>query len=351
MPLLARMIASPLSVEVGHGAVAGLERVLAVGGFSRTGKVAVLVGPGLGEQVADVVTSQLPRADIVPVRGGSVLAAREITASLSSCSYDAVVGVGGGQTLDVAKYAASLMGTPMIAVATSLAHDGLASPVASLEHDGRKSSYGVHTPLAVLVDLDYVLAAPPRQLRSGVGDVVSNLSALADWELAVRECDETFDGLAAAMARCAANSVLDRSDSVSSPAFLTALAEALILSGLAMAVAGSSRPCSGGDHEILHAVNHLYPSVGNHGELAGLGALFCTYLRKDEQAFRATEACLVRHQLPRRPAELGLTDAQFVTAVMHAPRTRPDRFTILESLHLEHGCLEQKVAEYLDHLS
>ena len=64
----------------------------------------------------------------------------------------------------------------MMAVATNLAHDGLASPVASLEHEGGKSSYGVPIPLAVVVDLDYVrTAARAMQLRSGIGDAVSNV--------------------------------------------------------------------------------------------------------------------------------------------------------------------------------
>ena len=59
------------------------------------------------------------------------------------------------------------------------------------------------------------------------------------------------------------------------------LAEALVLSGMAMSVAGTSRPCSGACHEIVHAVDELY-GVSDHGELAGLGAAFATFLRGDE---------------------------------------------------------------------
>ena len=101
--------------------------------------------------------------------------------------------------------------------------------------------------------------------------MVSNLSAVADWELAADDTGELVDGLAAAMARSAAHAVLHQPGHARSDEFLTVLAEALILSGLAMAVAGSSRPCSGGDHEIMHAVDQLYPGTGSHGELAGVG--------------------------------------------------------------------------------
>jgi glycerol-1-phosphate dehydrogenase [NAD(P)+] len=346
MPLLARMVASPLVVDVRRGAVSGLARLLADGGISTGGRVAVVVGPQQGEQIARSLGDTLAASTIIPVRSGSVDAARDVAATLRS-SYDAVVGIGGGRTIDVSKYAASLVGLPMVAVATNLAHDGLASPVASLEHEGRKGSYGVHIPLAVFVDLDYVRRAPARMVRAGIGDVVSNLSALADWELAAAERSEPVDGLAAAMARTAAEAVVNRDDGIDSDEFLTCLAEALILSGLAMAVSGSSRPCSGGDHEILHAIDQLYPGTSNHGELAGLGALFCTYLREDRALFDRVDALLRHHELPRLPDDVGLTTEQFSDAVAAAPATRPDRYTILEHLDLSKEDARRHVDAYV----
>jgi glycerol-1-phosphate dehydrogenase [NAD(P)+] len=349
--LLARMIASPLTVDVRRGAIAGLGDLLSGGGFSSRGKVAVLLGPGQGEELTAVVRPQLPGADLMTVPEATVDAARDLAAALRGSSYDAVVGIGGGRTLDVAKYVSSLVGLPMVSVATNLAHDGIASPTASLVHEGRKASYGVHIPLAVIVDLDYVSRAPQRMVRSGVGDVVSNLSALADWRLAFSQVGERVDGLAAAMAGAAANAVLYRPDSVESDDFLATLAEALILSGLAMAVTGTSRPCSGGDHEIIHAIDELFPDTSNHGELAGIGALFCTFLREDSVELAAIDACLRRHQLPRLPADVGLSVEQFTEAVVHAPQTRPDRYTILEHLALSPDAMRKKVDEYVSALA
>jgi glycerol-1-phosphate dehydrogenase [NAD(P)+] len=341
------MLASPLTVDVRRGAVASLGRLLADGRISAGGKVLVLVGRGQGEMIADVLGAQLRDATVVPVADASVEHAREIAVSMRQTSYDAVVGIGGGRTLDVAKYVASLVALPMVAVATNLAHDGIASPVASLEYEGRKGSYGVHIPIAVFVDLDYVRRAPARMVRSGIGDAVSNLSAVADWQLAMDERGEAVDGLAVAFARSAAEAVAHRTDGIDSFGFLTTLAEALILSGLAMAVAGSSRPCSGGDHEILHAIDQLFPGVSNHGELAGLGALFCAYLREDEQQYGVIDASLRRHGLPRTPQDVGLTEQQFAEAVAFAPLTRPDRYTILEHLALSAEQVDARVADYL----
>jgi len=231
-------------------------------------------------------------------------------------------------------------------VATNLAHDGIASPVSSLEHESGKGSYGVVPPVAVIVDLDRVRSGPPRLVRAGIGDVVNNLSAIADWELAGADRGEPIDGLAVMLARTAAQAVLHQPGTVGDDEFLTVLAESLVLSGIAMTVAGSSRPCSGGDHEILHAIDQLFPGAGNHGELAGVGALFCTYLRGDERLGSLMSACLARHELPRVPADLGLSHAEFTKAVLHAPATRPGRYTILERLALDECAIARQVEEF-----
>jgi glycerol-1-phosphate dehydrogenase [NAD(P)+] len=115
---------------------------------------------------------------------------------------------------------------------------------------------------------------------------------------------------------------------------------------MAMTVAGSSRPASGGCHEILYAIDELYPGTGNHGELAGVGALFCTYLRGEDRGCALLSACLGRHGLPRTPADLGLSQAEFTKAVLHAPATRPGRYTILERLALDECAIAQRVADF-----
>jgi glycerol-1-phosphate dehydrogenase [NAD(P)+] len=330
--------------------VAGLAPLLADRRISSGGHVAVIVGPGLGEEIAATLRPRLENGEIWDVAGGSVQAGAELAARLRAGFYDAVVGIGGGRTLDVTKYAASLSGLPSVAVATSLAHDGIASPVASLADDqaGHKGSFGVQMPVAVVVDLDYVRRSDPAMRRSGIGDAVSNLSAIADWRLAERERGEAVDGVAVTFARVAATSVAHREDGIEDDGFLIALAEALVLSGLAMATAGSSRPCSGGDHEILHAIDVLFPGTANHGELAGAASLFTSYLREDEGLARGIDACLRRHGLPRTPGDLGLTEEQFVEAVIRAPSTRPDRFTILEHLALDDAGVRRAVAGFLD---
>jgi glycerol-1-phosphate dehydrogenase [NAD(P)+] len=345
MPFLARMLPAPLIVEVRPGAVASLGTLLADRRITAGGRIAVAVGPGQGDGV--VAELRLADAEVFRVPDGSHAAAVALGQRLRAGSYEVVAGIGGGRTIDVTKFAAHMAGIPMVAVATSLGHDGIASPISSLTHESGKGSYGVPIPVAVVVDLDRVRTAPDHLAIAGIGDAISDLSAVADWELAAADTGEPIDGLAAAMARSAAQAVLHQPGDARSDAFLTVLAESLILSGLAMSVAGSSRPASGGDHEIMHAIDKLFPGTASHGELAGVGALFCAFLREDTEQAALFSSCLARHGLPRTPADLGLSHADFVKAVACAPATRPGRYTILERLALPEAEIARRVEEYV----
>lgn len=348
MPLLARLITAPLVVEVRRGALLGLPELLADQRISTSGRVAVAVGRGVGPRVAERLRPALRSASWFTVAGGTVDAANALADEMRHASYDAVVGIGGGRVLDATKYAAARVGLPMVAVATNLAHDGIASPVSILDNVAGRGSYGVPQPIAVVVDLDEVVAAPRPLVRAGVGEVLSNLSAVADWELSSRETGEPVDGLAAAFARTAAQALLQRADVAEDEDFLIGLAEALVLSGVAMSVAGTSRPCSGACHEISHALDQLYLSrAALHGEQVGMGAVFASRLRGDDGTADRIAACLARNRLPVVPAQVGLSTDEYVAAVLAAPATRPGRYTVLEHLGLSE---EQTRAAVHDHV-
>ena len=346
MPLLARMLAAPLLIDVRPGAVAGLGALLADRRIATSGRVAVAVGPGQGDSIAAELS--IGAAEVFRVPGGGHTAAVELGTRLRAGAYEAVAGIGGGKVIDITKFAAHMAGIPMVAVATNLAHDGIASPVSSLEHESGKGSYGVSMPVAVVVDLDRVRQAPDPLGRAGIGDVISNLSAVADWELAAADTGEQVDGLAAAMGRAAAESVLRQPGGIGDESFLAVLADALILSGQAMAVAGTSRPSSGACHEISHAIDQLFPKQAQqHGEQCGVGALFATHLRGDLLLAAEMAEVLTRHELPVTPSDLGLGIDQFVDAVTYAPQTRPGRYTILEHLDLSRSEIHDAVKGYV----
>ncbi len=347
MPLLARMVATPLMVDVRPGAVKDLPEVLSDQRISTSGRVALAFG-GSGREVADQLLPGLGQADPFVLGDATVDGATHLADRIRAGSYDAVVAVGGGRVLDTAKFASTRLGLPMVAVATNLAHDGIASPVSILGSGGHRGSYGVAPPIGVIIDLDLVRRSPRRYVVAGAGDAVSNFCALADWQLSHDVTNEPVDGLAMTLARIAAEALVHRPDGAESDDFLVCLAEALVLSGIAMAVAGTSRPCSGACHEISHAIDRLFPELAvSHGEQVGLGAAFATFLRGDREKSLQLVRFLRRHGLPVVPAEMGLDDEQFTQAVVVAPSTRPGRYTILEHLDLGAAEVRDAVTEYV----
>ncbi|MET7619304.1 iron-containing alcohol dehydrogenase family protein [Streptomyces sp. NPDC005408] len=352
MPVLTRLIPSPVVVDITRGALDDLAGLLADQRISSSGKLAIAISAGSGQSLREKLAPVLPGADWFAVAGGTIDSAVKLADDIKGKRYDAVVGLGGGKVIDVAKYAAARVGLPMVSVATNLSHDGLCSPVSTLDNDNGRGSYGVPTPIAMVIDLDVIREAPVRFVRSGIGDAISNISAIADWELSHRVTGEAVDGLAAAMGRTAGESVLRHPGGVGDDEFLTVLAEALVLSGVAMSISGDTRPSSGACHEISHAFDLLYPKrAASHGEQVGIGAAFAMHLRGAHEKSGLFAEVLRRHGLPVLPEEIGFSTDEFVRAVEYAPQTRPGRFTILEHLDLTTDQIRDAYADYAKTIS
>jgi glycerol-1-phosphate dehydrogenase [NAD(P)+] len=352
MPVLTRLIPSPVVVDISAGALDDLAGLLADQRISSNGKLAFAISGGSGAALRERFAPALPRADWYEVGGGTIDDAIKLADAMKSGRYDAVVGLGGGKIIDCAKFAAARIGLPLVAVATNLSHDGLCSPVATLDNDAGRGSYGVPNPIAVVIDLDVIREAPVRFVRSGIGDAISNISAVKDWELAHEVRGEDIDGLAAAMARQAGEAVLRHPGGVGEDAFLQVLAEGLVLTGISMSVAGDSRPASGACHEINHAFDLLFPQrAASHGEQCGLGAAFATFLRGDKETAMLMVEVLRRHGLPVLPTDIGFSEEEFVKVVEYAPQTRPGRYTILEHLDLSADQIRDAYAEYAQAIS
>ncbi|MGW4384322.1 iron-containing alcohol dehydrogenase family protein [Kitasatospora sp. NPDC004531] len=348
MPVLTRLVPSPVFVEVRAGALDALGGILADQRLSTAGRIAVAISGGSGALLRERLEPALPGADWYQVDDGTLDSAVRLTDEIRRGHYDALVGLGGGKIIDVAKYAAARVGLPVVAVATNLAHDGICSPVSTLDNDAGRGSYGVPGPIGIVVDLDVIAKAPKRFVAAGIGDAVSNISACADWELSHAVTGEPVDGLAVAMARAAGENLLRHPGTLEDPDLLTTLAEALVLSGIAMNIAGSTRPSSGACHEISHALDVLYPKrSAQHGEQVGLGAAFACFLRGERDLSGLIVERLRFHGLPVTADQIGFTEAEFTEAVHYAPNTRPGRFTILEHLDLSATDIRDAYADYV----
>jgi glycerol-1-phosphate dehydrogenase [NAD(P)+] len=295
-------------------------------------RLLVVTGGGpsaaLGGRVASSLADLGVRAPIATVTEGSVQECSRLAQRLIAEEQDLVVAVGGGRVLDTAKYAACRVGIDWVAVPTTLANDGITSPVASLiDRDGIRRSLAATMPVGVFVDVALIASAPALTRRAGLGDLLSNISAARDWRLAEAHGQDRCDEFSALIAEQAAESVLTITDWDGLKG-LTALARGLIMSGLAMAVAGSSRPCSGGEHLVSHALDARVDVPTNpHGLQVGLASLLTSLLQ--EELEDDVIATFLRAGLPTSPADLGLSDEQLRRALQEAPDARPGRWTVL----------------------
>lgn len=247
---------------------------------------------------------------------------------------DVIAAIGGGRCLDVAKLAAAASGLPLIAVPTQLSHDGICSPVAVLPRDeGIPESVQAVAPFAAFFSLPILMESPLDSIRAGLGDLISNPLALRDWELAASRGLEDIDEGAwhlSVEAFHLIEGVLDAElkETRHEPRLLGLLAHALANSGLAMISAGSSRPASGAEHKISHAIDHMYGPRALHGAQVAFGSLISVAMYDlDVEEFRAQLAHL---GLPSHPRHLRLTEDDLVAILLAAPEMRPGRFTILE---------------------
>ena len=127
MPVLTRLVPSPLFAEIRPGALDALGGILADQRLSASGRIAVAISNGSGAAMRERLEPALPGADWYNVDDGSLDSAVRFAEEMRGRHYDAVVGLGGGKIIDAAKYAAARVGLPVVAVATNLAHDGICS--------------------------------------------------------------------------------------------------------------------------------------------------------------------------------------------------------------------------------
>lgn len=245
-----------------------------------------------------------------------------------------VIGFGGGKVLDVAKLAAGSQHVMFISVPTTLSNDGLASPVSVIK-DARNIpvSHITVPPHGVVIDIDVVKNAPRRHLLAGVGDLMSNLSAVFDARLAQQQKAETIDTDALALAEAGGVKMLElKTRAIGSTIFLRNLAQGLIKSGFAMCIWGTSRPASGSEHKISHSIDHYFPpSKALHGEQVGIAAIF-TMAMQHNTCLRPLRAFYDGIGFPTKLSYLDINTDEFVKVVLHATKIRPERYTILEKL-------------------
>jgi len=239
------------------------------------------------------------------------------------------IGVGGGRPVDVAKCSAHRAGKYFISIPTAASHDGIASAAASLTAEGQKTSIAAAPPLAVVADTTVIRGSPYRLMASGCADIISNHTAVEDWRLARDLKGEYYSVYAAELSLMTARILEEQAAELpgQSDKSVRTVINALVSSGVAMSIAGSSRPASGAEHLFSHALDRIAEQPALHGEQCGLGSIMTAHLQGGD--WEGIRESLSSIGAPITAGEAGLARDEIIRALVMGAGIRPDRHTVL----------------------
>jgi len=321
----------PREVIVGKSVLGRTGEVCARLGYS--GMALVVSGPITyplaGEPVAKSVVKAGLKVDHVIVKESTEAVVNHVIVAIKRSKASIALGVGGGKDIDVAKLASAKASVPFMSIPTAASHDGIASPYASIKGGSRPYSIRAQAPVAILTDIDVIADSPYNLLAAGCADIVAKFTAVKDWQLAHKLKNEYYGDYAADLALMSAELVTKNAKEILKRNIegVRTVVEALISCGVAMSIAGSSRPCSGSEHLFSHALDLVAAETSLHGERTGVGAILCAYLQGSN--WEAIRTFLKEIGAPSTAKELNVSPEQVVKALTMAHSLRPERYTIL----------------------
>lgn len=337
MGVIFRTVPLPLFLHIGSGTLKDLQSVLHDYHLSFD-RPLILSQSSVLQHLGMDIKSLFPHGSVEQVEDNTFTEVDRLVKLAQTLGSDVVISIGGGRVLDVGKYTGTKLRINYISIPTAPSNDAITSPTAVLkDKEGKTQSIGVNMPIGVLVDLEVMAKAPKHIIAGGIGDLMSNISALKDWQLGRNDKQEVIDDFAYLLSETSIETLYGpysevQNIDVTEPDFLRRLTQGLVLSGISASIAGTSRPFSGSEHEISHAIDTLFPGTGLHGHQVGYATLLTEEIRGAD--WKRLARFLKSAGVPTTYNEFNLTEDQMVKVIQYAPQTRPDRYTILEKLIL-----------------
>jgi len=323
----------PRNVVVGHGVLD--QTVAAVDELHLAGDPLIITSPTPAKVAGEQVVAGFADAGFDPleirIEEASFAAVEEVIEVAADEDVGYLVGVGGGKVIDVTKMAAEDVGKGFVSVPTAASHDGIVSARGSIPEGDTRHSVAAEPPLAVVADTEILADAPWELTTAGCADIISNFTAVRDWELAHRLKNVRYHEYAGALSQMTAEMLVENADSIRPELEESAwiVTKALVSSGVAMSIAGSSRPASGAEHLFSHQLDRIAPDPALHGHQVGVGSIMTEYLHSGPKGqWRDIRDALASIDAPTTADELGIEPDVVIEALTTAHEIR-DRYTIL----------------------
>ncbi len=195
-------------------------------------------------------------------------------------SADILVAVGSGVINDLTKWLAAEAGLPYAVFATAASMNGYSAANVAPTINGIKSLFRANAPRIIAACPSIIENAPPRLNASGLGDLIAKPVSTADWVLNHSLFGEAYSqSIADIINRTEPQYILYPERLANKhPEAIRSLFDALIFSGCAMTLQGSSLPASGGEHLISHTLDMFSHVDGHphdlHGRQVGVATIF-----------------------------------------------------------------------------
>lgn len=351
-----------------------------LGNYSNTEKPLLICGKNSYKELAHSILEQLnpskPSLEISPAI--EKILEPEFDFQKYHKSRSPIIAIGGGKILDYAKYLTFKTKRLLISIPSNASHDGIFSPISVISG----LSLGSKRPDYLLIPLNILKRAPVISIQSGIGDLIANFTAIYDASLSKAIRHEAISEEALFLSYTASKAITnmiyeycntDRLTSFlthntekrkillealfRSYTFLKQFIHSLVLSGIAMDIAKSSRPCSGSEHMISHAIDKLYGHgvkathgiqvavAGNYiierqfqalqNLLPSLEPNLAEALKKDFETYKLNfniDELLFLLSMPRSFQDIGISEAEIPQILELAPRTRAEKFSVLTLL-------------------
>lgn len=233
---------------------------------------------------------------------------------------DVVISIGGGKVIDISKEVAFHSKAVLIALPTVLSNDGLANGLVVIKSVNDSKSIYRKAVDYLFVDFDIISNSPDIYIKSAIGDVFSNYSALNDWML---DGDDEYVKETVELS-------LQKIKDVDFSNIDNTL-DAIIYSGKSVEYLKNSSAISGSEHLILHSLERLFPDkMVNHGIAVASISLFTMFLQQKLEAHHVE--FIFAMQIPASFLSLyPLVETQYEELFRLAKSYRQHRKTVLNS--------------------
>jgi glycerol-1-phosphate dehydrogenase [NAD(P)+] len=269
-----------------------------------------------------------------------------------------LVGMGGGQALDAAKYLAWRKQVPLFQVPTALTVNAAWSHRCARRDGGIVQYVGWVIPQAVFVDYDIIRSAPPLLNRSGAGDLLCYHTALWDWKFAMSEgrCETAwpYDEQLARESRDVLEQIIAAADEIRevSIAGIDALVAGLSYGGAAFAHSGwNPRHIEGSEHFVYYALELVTSRPILHGQAVGFGILVASAMQNNDPD--GIRDVLDRTGIPYTPDAIGISWKQVREALTRLPEVieRSNLWYTIASARQVTPALLRALREWIDDAS